>query len=42
MRLIHEPTRPKTSPVLGLKLRHGKYQSWRTFLDDAYWTVELK
>jgi 5-methylcytosine-specific restriction endonuclease McrA len=42
MRLIHEPLRPRTSPSLSLKLSHGKYQSWRTFLDNAYWTVELK
>jgi 5-methylcytosine-specific restriction endonuclease McrA len=42
IRLIHEPSRPKTSPVLGLKLSHGKYQSWRSFLDNAYWNVELK
>jgi len=42
MRLIHEPVRPKTSPSLSLKLTNGKYQSWRTFLDHAYWTVELR
>ena len=33
---------PRTSPTLGLKLANRKYQSWKTFLDDAYWTVELK
>jgi len=27
---------------LNLKLTHRKYQSWRTFLDNAYWSVELK
>jgi 5-methylcytosine-specific restriction endonuclease McrA len=42
MRLIQEPVKPRTSPTLSLKLNHGKYQSWRSFLDDAYWTVELK
>ncbi len=42
MRLIQEPVKPKTSPTLSLKLSHGKYQSWRTFLDNAYWSVELK
>jgi 5-methylcytosine-specific restriction endonuclease McrA len=42
MRLTHEPIRPRSSPSLSLKLTHGKYQSWRTFLDNAYWTVELK
>ncbi len=42
MRLIREPVEPRTSPILGLKLSHRKYQSWKTFLDNAYWTVELK
>ena len=42
MRLVQEPVKPKTSPTLGLKLSHGKYQSWRTFLDHAYWSVELR
>ena len=33
---------PKRSPLLNLKLTHSKYQSWKTFLDNAYWSVELK
>ena len=41
MKLTHEPVKPKTSPSIGLKLTHGKYQSWKTFLDNAYWSVEL-
>ena len=42
MRLTKPPIKPRTSPTLGLKLASRKYQSWKTFLDDAYWTVELK
>lgn len=42
MKLIHEPVRPKTSPALSVKLTNRKYQSWKTFLDHAYWSVELK
>jgi 5-methylcytosine-specific restriction endonuclease McrA len=42
MSLIRKPERPKRSPLLNLKLTHKKYQSWRTFLDNAYWTVELR
>jgi hypothetical protein len=42
MRLTKPPIKPRTSPTLGLKLANRKYQSWKTFLDDAYWTVELK
>ena len=41
MHLIRPPVEPRTSPVLSLKLTHGKYQSWKTFLDHAYWSVEL-
>ena len=41
MTLTREPVQPKTSPVLSLKLSHRKYQSWKTFLDHAYWSVEL-
>jgi len=25
-----------------VKLSHRRYQSWKTFLDNAYWSVELK
>ena len=42
MSLVRKPEKPKRSPVLNLKLTHRKYQSWRTFLENAYWSVELK
>src|SRR3954453_1165173 len=42
MSLIRKPEKPKRSPMLNLKLTHSKYQSWKTFLDSAYWSVELK
>lgn len=42
MCLIRKPEKPKRSPMLNLKLTHQKYQSWKTFLDNAYWSVELK
>ena len=42
MALIRRPEKPKRSPLLNLKLTHRKYQSWRTFLENAYWSVELK
>jgi 5-methylcytosine-specific restriction endonuclease McrA len=42
MHLIRKPEKPKLSPMLNLKLTNTKYQSWRTFLDNAYWSVELK
>jgi 5-methylcytosine-specific restriction endonuclease McrA len=40
--LIRKPEKPKRSPLLKVKLTQKKYQSWKTFLDNAYWSVELK
>jgi 5-methylcytosine-specific restriction endonuclease McrA len=40
--LVRKPEKPKRSPLLNLKLTHRKYQSWKTFLENAYWSVELK
>jgi len=42
MKLIRKPEKPKRSPLLNQKLTNSKYQSWKTFLDNAYWSVELK
>ena len=42
MALIRRPEKPKRSPILNLKLTNRKYQSWKSFLDNAYWSVELK
>ena len=42
VKLIKTPVKPRTSPSLSLKLAHRKYQSWKTFLNEAYWTVELR
>ncbi len=42
MKLIKKPVRPKRSPILTVKLGNPKYASWKTFLDNAYWSVDLK
>lgn len=42
MKLIRPPVKPKRSPLLSVKLDNPKYQSWKTFVDSAYWTVDLK
>jgi len=42
MALIRKPEKPKRSPILNQKLTNRKYQSWKTFLENAYWSVELK
>lgn len=42
MHLVRAPAKPKRSPLLTVKLGNPKYRSWKSFLDDAYWTVDLK
>ena len=42
MRLFTQPRKPRRNPVLTLKLTDGRYASWKAFLDNAYWSVELK
>lgn len=42
MKLIRLPIRPKQSPLLTIKLGNPKYESWRTFLANAYWSVDLE
>lgn len=42
MKLVRPPERPKRNPIITLRLGHEKYRSWKTFLDHAYWDVELK
>jgi len=42
MKLFKKPVKPKRSPMLSHQLNLEKYKSWRNFLDEAYWTVELR
>lgn len=42
MKLVKAPVRPKRSPLLSVKLGNPKYASWKTFVDAAYWSVDLK
>ena len=42
MKLIRKPTMPRRSPMLTVKLGNPKYASWKTFVDTAYWSVDLK
>jgi len=41
MKLTRKPMAPRRSPVVRLKLKHSRYQSWKEFLANAYWSVEL-
>lgn len=42
MTLIRKPVKPQRNPVVAMRLGHDKYASWKQFLDNAYWSVELK
>jgi 5-methylcytosine-specific restriction endonuclease McrA len=41
MRLLRVPVKPKRNPAITVRLGSPRYQSWKAFLDEAYWTVEL-
>lgn len=42
MTLVRKPVKPKRNPLITLKLGSEKYRSWKAFLDEAYWSVELR
>jgi len=41
MSLVRRPTKPRRNPTVHLHLAHHRYHSWKQFLDNAYWSVEL-
>lgn len=40
--LVRRPVRPKRNPLITLRLGDDRYACWQTFLDNAYWSVELR
>lgn len=42
MKLIREPVKPSRNPAVPLRIGREQYACWQTFLNDAYWSVELK
>lgn len=42
MTLIRPPHKPRRNPAISVRLGSGKYASWKSFLDNAYWSVELR
>ncbi|MEM1165300.1 MAG: HNH endonuclease [Planctomycetota bacterium] len=42
MKLIRKPKEPRNNPLISVKLGSGRYESWKAFLDNAYWSVELR
>ena len=41
MKLIRKPERPKWRPFAHLTFGHEHHESWKHFVDFAYWNVEL-
>lgn len=42
MAMIRKPVKPKRNPMITIRLGQQKYESWKAFLDNAYWSVELR
>ena len=42
MKLLSKPVKPRRSPTVNVRLNDSRYASWKQFLDEAYWTVELR
>lgn len=42
MKLICKPVKPKHCPLIQLKLGSNKYNSWKQFLNNAYWSAPLE
>ncbi len=42
MKLICKPVKPNHCPLIQLKLGSNKYNSWKQFLNNAYWDVPLE
>jgi 5-methylcytosine-specific restriction endonuclease McrA len=42
MSMVRKPVRPKRNPLISIRLGQDRYATWKAFLDDAYWNVELK
>jgi len=40
--LTRSPKDPRSNPLINIKLGSGRYESWKAFLDNAYWSVELR
>ena len=41
MRLVRKPKRPKWRPFVQVTFGAPIHESWKHFLDVAYWNVEL-
>jgi 5-methylcytosine-specific restriction endonuclease McrA len=41
MRLIRKPFKPAKCESQRVRVGHSQYESWKSFLNNAYWSVEL-
>jgi 5-methylcytosine-specific restriction endonuclease McrA len=42
MRLVRAPRRPRWNPIFRVVVSGGGHELWKSFLDVAYWNVELR
>jgi 5-methylcytosine-specific restriction endonuclease McrA len=42
MKLLSTPREPRQSAQLEINIKHPKYMTWKHFISEAYWTVELE
>ena len=42
MKLVRRPYKPRRNPSISISLGDKRYHSWKAFLNEAYWTVELR
>lgn len=42
LKLIRPPRKPRRNPMISVRLGSDRYGSWKAFLDEAYWSVELR
>ena len=41
MRLVKKPIKPRLNQAIQLRIGSRRYQSWKAFIDEAYWTIGL-
>ena len=42
MKLIRPPVKPRWHPLMRFTLTGSRYESWKNYLDFAYWNIELE
>ena len=42
LKLLKQPAKPSWHPLIRISFNGPAYETWRNFLDMAYWDAELK